>query len=331
MLVGLLGCRHSSLPLKYLGLPLGAKFKEVSIWNPILEKMERRLACWKWLYISKGGRVTLIKSTLTSLPTYFLSILLVPGKVANHMEKLQRDFLWSGMNGDSKFHLVKWAKVCKPMQVGGLGIKRLRSFNTALLGKWLWSYALETNTLWKRVIEAKYGNIWGGWCMKKVTSPYDVSLWRFIRSGWVNFPKLLWYDVGDGTRVKFWKHVWCGNCSLKEAFLELYSLSRARDSSVAKVMGWSGGQLYWNFHFRHSPQDWEEESFDRFMDIVYSLKVLGAGPDKVCWKLTRSRGFEVSSFYLSFYPPSISFPWRLVWQSKVSPRVAFFSWSTSLG
>ena len=30
VLVGLLGCRHSSLPLKYLGLPLGAKLKEAS-------------------------------------------------------------------------------------------------------------------------------------------------------------------------------------------------------------------------------------------------------------------------------------------------------------
>ena len=40
VLVGLLGCKHSSLPLKYLGLPLGVKFKELSIWNPILEKME---------------------------------------------------------------------------------------------------------------------------------------------------------------------------------------------------------------------------------------------------------------------------------------------------
>ena len=36
-------------------------------------------------------------------------------------------------------------------------------------------------------------------------------------------------------------------------------------------------------------------------------------------------------FYLSFYPPTLSFRWRLVWQSKVPPRVAFFSWSTSLG
>ena len=41
-LVGLLGCGQSSLPLKYLGLALGAKFKNLSIWNPILEKMEWR-------------------------------------------------------------------------------------------------------------------------------------------------------------------------------------------------------------------------------------------------------------------------------------------------
>ena len=30
-LVGLLGCGQSSLPLKYLGLPLGAKFKDLFI------------------------------------------------------------------------------------------------------------------------------------------------------------------------------------------------------------------------------------------------------------------------------------------------------------
>ena len=43
-LVGLLGCGQSSLPLKYLGLPLDAKFKDLSVWNPILERMERKLA-----------------------------------------------------------------------------------------------------------------------------------------------------------------------------------------------------------------------------------------------------------------------------------------------
>ena len=58
------------------------------------------------------------------------------------------------MSGDSKLHLVNWAKVCKPIQVGELGIRRLRSFNFALLGKWLWRYGLDTNMLWRRVIEA---------------------------------------------------------------------------------------------------------------------------------------------------------------------------------
>ena len=88
VLVGLLGCRRSSLPLKYLGLLLGAKFKDLSIWNLILEKMEWILAGWKRLYLSKGGKVTLIKSTLLSLPTYFLSLLPLLGKVAKRMEKL---------------------------------------------------------------------------------------------------------------------------------------------------------------------------------------------------------------------------------------------------
>ena len=36
-----LGCKQGSLPMKYLGLPLGAKFKDKTIWDPILEKMER--------------------------------------------------------------------------------------------------------------------------------------------------------------------------------------------------------------------------------------------------------------------------------------------------
>ena len=55
VLVGLLGCGQSSLPLKYLGLPLGAKFKDLSVWNPIQERMKRRLAGWKRMYLSKGG------------------------------------------------------------------------------------------------------------------------------------------------------------------------------------------------------------------------------------------------------------------------------------
>ena len=96
-LVGLLGCRQSSLLMTYLGLPLGAKFKDRAIWNPILEKIERRLASWKRLYLSKGGKATLLKSTLSTLLTYYLSLFLIRVDIANCIEKLQQDFLWGSL------------------------------------------------------------------------------------------------------------------------------------------------------------------------------------------------------------------------------------------
>lgn len=61
--------------IKYLGLILSASYKTTSIWNGVIEKMERRLVGWKKLYLS-NGRLTLIKSTLSNLRTYSLSLCL---------------------------------------------------------------------------------------------------------------------------------------------------------------------------------------------------------------------------------------------------------------
>jgi hypothetical protein len=156
-LADILGCGVSSLPLKYLGLPLGAPFKVKSSWDEVVGKIERRLASWKRLYLSKGGRVTLIKNTLSNL----LSLLPIPSSVANRIEKLHRDFLWGGIGEEFKFHLVNWSKVYSPISSGGLGIKNLRIFNKALLGKWLWRYAHEREAWWKSVVDAKCGSTQG--------------------------------------------------------------------------------------------------------------------------------------------------------------------------
>ena len=72
-LANILRCWVGSLPMKYLGMPLGTPYKTASIWDPILEKMEMKLSGWKCLYLSKGGRLTLLKSTFSSLPPYYLS------------------------------------------------------------------------------------------------------------------------------------------------------------------------------------------------------------------------------------------------------------------
>jgi len=59
-LASILGCGTSSLPLKYLGMPLGARHKATSIWDDIVVKMECRLVSWQKLYLSKGARVTYV-------------------------------------------------------------------------------------------------------------------------------------------------------------------------------------------------------------------------------------------------------------------------------
>ena len=194
LLVAVLGYKQGSLPMKYLGLPLEAKFKDMTIWNPILEKMERKLASWKKLNISKGGRVTLIKSTLSNFPTYFLSLFPIPASVANRIARLQQNFLWSGLGDEPKFHLVNWATICAPLSSSGLGIRNLRFFNVALLEKWLWRFGHERDALWRQVIKVKYGCDWGGWCSSSFSSPYGVSLWKNIRQEW---PSLSLYIGGS--------------------------------------------------------------------------------------------------------------------------------------
>ena len=80
--------------------------------------------------------------------------------------------------------------------MGGLGIRNLRRFNQALSEKWLWRYRTEKEHLWRRFIEAKYGNEWEGWCSHFVKDPYGVRIWKFIRQGLSNFSWFLHFDVG---------------------------------------------------------------------------------------------------------------------------------------
>ena len=108
--------------MTYLGMSLRTLYKTPSIWNPILERMEKKLSGWKQLYLSKGGRLTLLKSTLSSLPTYYLSLFTIPKAVVIRLERIQRNFLWGSSVECFKYPLVAWEKVCLSHELGGLGI-----------------------------------------------------------------------------------------------------------------------------------------------------------------------------------------------------------------
>ena len=124
------------MPSTYLGLPLSARYKFVRVWDNVKERLRKRLALWKNQYISKGGCATLIKSTLSNLSIYFLSLLQLLKTVNLRLKQIQINFLWSGGQMDKKPHLVRWEMVCKEKRSGGLGVKNLSWLNKALLSKW---------------------------------------------------------------------------------------------------------------------------------------------------------------------------------------------------
>jgi hypothetical protein len=88
-LADILSCSISFLPLKYLGLPLNAFFlNKKPILDRLVENMRKRLASQKKIYLSGGGHLTLIKSTLSNLPKYFLSLFPLPAGIIRRLGRL---------------------------------------------------------------------------------------------------------------------------------------------------------------------------------------------------------------------------------------------------
>ena len=85
--------------------------KAIGVWNSVEERYRKRLASRKMQYISKGGKLTLIRSTLSRLSIFYLSLFHMPKMVCTRLEMIQRQFLWGGDNLEKKPHLVKWATV----------------------------------------------------------------------------------------------------------------------------------------------------------------------------------------------------------------------------
>ncbi|XP_075479416.1 uncharacterized protein LOC142520298 [Primulina tabacum] len=110
-LASAIGCKQEQWPIKYLGVPLGGNLTKLEFWAPVISKMSTKLASWKKAYLSRGGRLTLIKSVLSALPTYFMSIFKVPTSVAKQLEALMRNFLWDGADGETHYHVVNWDQV----------------------------------------------------------------------------------------------------------------------------------------------------------------------------------------------------------------------------
>jgi len=73
-----LNCGLMQVPFKYLGLKVGGNPRRTQFWEPVVDKVKARLSAWKGKCLSLAGRVCLVKSVLTSVPLFYLSLFKAP-------------------------------------------------------------------------------------------------------------------------------------------------------------------------------------------------------------------------------------------------------------
>nr|GEW93517.1 RNA-directed DNA polymerase, eukaryota [Tanacetum cinerariifolium] len=76
-----LGFQVLTNPFIYLGTKLGGTMSRVQAWQEVVEKVKTRLSKWKMKTLSIGGRLTLLKYVLGSIPIFHMSIFKVPLRV----------------------------------------------------------------------------------------------------------------------------------------------------------------------------------------------------------------------------------------------------------
>ncbi|XP_058734070.1 uncharacterized protein LOC131605773 [Vicia villosa] len=132
-----LSCKVEGSVYTFLGIKVGCNPRKKESWIPLVSKIKKRLSGWNNRFLSLGGRITLLKSILSSLSIFTMSFYKMPKSVAKEVGRIQNNFLWGGGLGERrKIHWVSWKNVCLPFIKGGLGIKDVGDFNLALLNKW---------------------------------------------------------------------------------------------------------------------------------------------------------------------------------------------------
>ncbi|XP_058082388.1 uncharacterized protein LOC131230485 [Magnolia sinica] len=263
-----MGCKVASFPTHFLGLPLCVGRPLNFMWDKIINKFHRFLASWKCRYLSLGGRLTLIKAALSSLPLFFMSLFRCPAQVLKTMDKIRRDFLWFSKDNQRKFHPLEWSEVCKVFRGGGASIKNLKSMNLALLGKWVWLFASEREAQWVKIVRGKYGVAPGDLWPKALSSYKASHIWKGILRIQNHVIQHSCLELGNGSTICFWEDSWLGELPLKIQFPLLYRLSPERDICIINCYSLMAGRIVWDIRCFRNLDDSEALEFQTLMESL---------------------------------------------------------------
>lgn len=120
----------------YLGLPNTLGCNKSVILGFLKDKVKKRVVSWDDKWISKAGKEVLIKSVAQTLPSYAMSVFLLPLDIIKDIERTMARYWWSSKpNNEKGIHWLSWDHMSYHKSAGGMGFRNLRDFNLALLGK----------------------------------------------------------------------------------------------------------------------------------------------------------------------------------------------------
>ncbi|XP_074313523.1 uncharacterized protein LOC141648701 [Silene latifolia] len=240
-ILAILGFKEGTLPFKYPGVAITAGRLKKKFCAELVDKIVERISSLGAQRLSYAGRLVLVNAVLTSMYTYWASMFVLPKGVLIKVDAICRSFLWEGKSEYTRVPLLSWAKICVPVNEGGLGIKQSHFWNKASIWKLVWWIAAHPDKLWVQWVHHVYlkGVSWFGppanssWHWRKVCHIKDL-----IKEGFVDGQCIIGsrgYTVkscNDWLRdkriqVDWHKVVWCTMALPKHSFIAWLISNRA--------------------------------------------------------------------------------------------------------
>ena len=176
------------------------------------------------------GRLTLVDSCISSLPTYVMRTLRIPITVIDAIDRARKDALWRGNDTNAKRKpLIAWEKVTTPKENGGLGVIDLKVQNQAPLMKFLHKFFNKKDIPWVLLIWETYFN---NGRAPQATTEKGLFWWKDIFRLIDHYRGIASPRIGDGSTFMLWNDVWNGHF-LKNEYPRLFSFAKNQNITLA--------------------------------------------------------------------------------------------------
>lgn len=204
---GLLQVKNLKNDAIYLGAPMFLSRATSKDFAFRQDKLEAKLMGWRSKCLSWASRKTLINSIAQIIPIYTMSTFSIPNKVCNKLDSITRRFWWKSKQHEGRFLASKaWDNLCCPTKEGGLGFKKVKDINSALLAKLGWMVVSKRDSLCMSILRSKY-KVKDDWLRSDI-SKQASPIWKAIEKSKGIISKGVYYLIGDGSSMEVWLDPW---------------------------------------------------------------------------------------------------------------------------